>query len=143
MFGDIPIDTAAADVASGMSGAGRRLERSLLWTAAGRVAVRVANGVDAGWCGGPESSGLPSPTDVERGRVGGRIGGGAGGRVGSQVGMGRWGAGLVEPLRRIGTALSVRGPERLPSDASEPVAAAAAATADAVTMDAGRVMGDR
>ena len=155
MFGDIPIDTAAADVASGTSGAGRRLERSLLWTAAGRVAVRVANGVDAGWCDGPESLVLPSPTDVGRGRVGGRIGGGAGGRVGGRigggaggraggrVGMGRWGAGLVEPWRRIGTALSVRGPEQLQSDASEQVTAAAAATADAVTMDAGRVMGDR
>ena len=46
--------------------------------------------------------------------------------------MGRWGAGLVEPWRRIGTALSVRGPEQLQSDASEQVTAAAAATADAL-----------
>jgi hypothetical protein len=48
-LGEVPFDPAAADVASGASGAGHRLERSLLWIAAGRLAVAVAARIEDGW----------------------------------------------------------------------------------------------
>jgi MinD-like ATPase involved in chromosome partitioning or flagellar assembly len=46
---DVPVDGPAAAVASGASGAHRRLERSLLWVAAGRTAAAVADRIESGW----------------------------------------------------------------------------------------------
>ncbi len=48
-LGEIPLDTSAADVASGASGAVHRLERSLLWIAASRLATTVAARIDSDW----------------------------------------------------------------------------------------------
>ncbi len=47
-LGEIPFDPSAAGVASGASSAGHRLERSLLWIAAGRLAMAVATLIESG-----------------------------------------------------------------------------------------------
>jgi len=46
---DIPFDPAAAEVAAGAAGSVRRLDRSLLWMSAVRMAASVATQVDGGW----------------------------------------------------------------------------------------------
>ncbi len=70
-LGDVPVDPAAAAVASGGSGAGRRLERSRLLASVGRIAGSVAGLV--------ESEGTPDwgdashdPARVSRGPRAGR-----------------------------------------------------------------------
>jgi hypothetical protein len=45
---DIPLDTPAAEVACGAAGSGRRLDRSLLWVSATRMAMTLAGQVEDG-----------------------------------------------------------------------------------------------
>ncbi len=59
-LGDLPCDSAAAAVASGASGSARRLERSLLWIRAGRLAVTMAQRLDGAEAPGLEAAGHDS-----------------------------------------------------------------------------------
>jgi hypothetical protein len=61
----LPHDPSAADVASGASGSGRRLERSPLWLAAGRLASSVRGGLEDGWI----EVGEPAASDGVPGHV--------------------------------------------------------------------------
>jgi hypothetical protein len=63
-LGEVPFDPAAAHVASGASGAAHRLDRSLLWLAAGRLAAGVASRIEDGWSSPPGPGGTDaSPVD--------------------------------------------------------------------------------
>jgi len=60
VLAELPVDPPAAAVASGESSAGRRLERSLLWVAAARLASVLAVGASAG--GDADTRPVPTST---------------------------------------------------------------------------------
>ena len=80
VVGELPFDRSAAAVASGGSAAGRRLERSLLWVAATRLAVTLEAQLRSGpgdHPGAPGDDGVPARSGPARrqnwkGRIGGR-----------------------------------------------------------------------
>jgi hypothetical protein len=63
---DIPFDPGAAEVASGAAGSARRLDRSLLWMSAARLAASVVAQIDGGW----DEAGPCDTAGGERGRRG-------------------------------------------------------------------------
>ncbi len=75
---DLPFDLAAADVASGGPGSGRRLERSPLWSAVVRMASSLDARIDNGW-DRPDDLTAPAPAPASLSDV--RCGAGAPGRV--------------------------------------------------------------
>jgi len=60
-LGDLPWDSAAAAVARGASGSSRRLERSLLWIGACRLAATMAGRLDEAEAPGQEAPGQEAP----------------------------------------------------------------------------------
>lgn len=116
---DIPLDSAAADVASGASGAGRRLDRSLLWVSTVRMATTLAGRVREGKrpgfpdaapdpvVGSPEPTGRPTGPDGDLVTLDGDAPAGPPGRL-----RGRSGRPVV-----TGRVLGVRGGPVAPDDA--------------------------
>ena len=63
VLGHLPFDLAAAEVASGSSGSGRRLERSPLWAAVERLADTLADDLEVDRCPPGASVGHAGRTD--------------------------------------------------------------------------------
>jgi hypothetical protein len=66
-LGALPIDGAAADVATGGSGVGRRVDRSPLWASVGRLAATVSSDIDVRrhpWTEASSVAGTPSAATV-------------------------------------------------------------------------------
>jgi len=99
VIGDVPIDAPAAAVASGSSGAERRLERSLLWMAAVRTSATLAARLDSGWPDGLGAAESRSPD----------------GPVPEVTGVRRWMAGLRRSSEGMRTRVAPSGDGAAPA----------------------------